>query len=358
MLLAEVGVRHVAHHDVAAAVAELALLLLGQVLLPGLARRDLDVLAVGAGLEALDLDARQGVAHGAEDVPGGRADRGEAAALAHAVDVLDHHPQLPEVLQRLDGDRRRASDEDLALIEAQGVPGLREDQLVSEAVQERLRPGAPQLLVPRVLEALALGPGREGLLDAGDGGADGHHAGLHLLEDAGHGEEGRGAAELDAHGEGHLLQVVRAGEVNAGRQLLGAREEDGVQNVHEAASDVGEGEVGEDPGALAGLPGLEEAHVGVHEHRPLRDDGIVVDHHGLRVACRPGGVDDAHAMAGLLRLHHSVERLVRALRVAHLHEAVPRHHSANASIAAPQVAGGGDAPADDRLQVRHLLDLR
>mmetsp|Transcript_28113 Transcript_28113/g.70610 ORF Transcript_28113/g.70610 Transcript_28113/m.70610 type:complete len:378 (-) Transcript_28113:627-1760(-) len=357
MLLAEVGVRHVAHHDVAATEANLTLLLLCQVLLPRPARLHLDVLAVGACLEALHLDARERVAHSAEHVLSGRADCCEAPALAHAVDILDHHAQLPEVLEGLDGDRRRARDEDLTLIQAQRVPGLREDQLVRDAVEEGLSARAAKLQVAGVLEALALGPGREGLLDAGDGGADGHHAGLHLLEDAGHGEEGRGAAELDAHGEGHLLQVIWARKVNACRHFVRAGEEDGVQDIHQSASDVGQGEVGQDPRALAALPSLEQTDVWVHEHRPLRNDRVMVDHDSLWVPCCSRGIDDAHAMPRLLGLHHCVQRLVRAFCIAELHEAVPSHHAANTAVAAPQVAGSGDAPANDCLQIRHLLNL-
>mmetsp|Transcript_57325 Transcript_57325/g.174564 ORF Transcript_57325/g.174564 Transcript_57325/m.174564 type:complete len:326 (+) Transcript_57325:89-1066(+) len=103
VLLAELRVRQVAHHDAAPPDANLALLRLGgveHVRGPGALR--LLAPADRVHLVNLDLDARASEAAAAPEVAVRGVQGGVASALAHAVDLVELHADASEELQRLD----------------------------------------------------------------------------------------------------------------------------------------------------------------------------------------------------------------------------------------------------------------
>mmetsp|Transcript_38725 Transcript_38725/g.98274 ORF Transcript_38725/g.98274 Transcript_38725/m.98274 type:complete len:367 (-) Transcript_38725:1301-2401(-) len=120
VLLAEVGASQVAHHDVAAAEAQLALVLLVDVgERAGALHLGLRVEVLFIDLEGPDLDARHLRAAGAPLVHLVRGHGAGAGALRHAVDLVDGEAQRAEVLEGVDADGRRTREAELALVQPQ-----------------------------------------------------------------------------------------------------------------------------------------------------------------------------------------------------------------------------------------------
>mmetsp|Transcript_93714 Transcript_93714/g.244541 ORF Transcript_93714/g.244541 Transcript_93714/m.244541 type:complete len:365 (-) Transcript_93714:1275-2369(-) len=117
---AQVRRGQVAHHDVAAAEAQLALVLLVDVgERAGALHLGLRVEVLFIDLEGPDLDARHLRAAGAPLVHLVRGHGAGAGALRHAVDLVDGEAQRAEVLEGVDADGRRTREAELALVQPQ-----------------------------------------------------------------------------------------------------------------------------------------------------------------------------------------------------------------------------------------------
>mmetsp|Transcript_107785 Transcript_107785/g.300447 ORF Transcript_107785/g.300447 Transcript_107785/m.300447 type:complete len:323 (-) Transcript_107785:1964-2932(-) len=307
MLLAEVRVGQVAHHDVPSAEADLTLLLLAGIE---------DVAGPGAGPPAgagrgglepedADLPARARETAAAPAMPLIGRERPVGGGLAHAIELVDLHPIAAECLQRLERDGRGARHAVLAGVEAQVCPDLGEDHRVGQAQAARRAAGAAVLQRPRGPERLARGPLRRGGLPHA---ADDRHPGpdapqllrplprslqalVELLPDPRHAEEVRRAHEGQAVLERTLLEVVRPGAVDRRVALRAGGQGDGHGDVELEARYVREGQVREH--ALLAELHAELMTVDV-EHRAGREaEAVVGEHHGLRHARGAGCVHEA-----------------------------------------------------------------
>mmetsp|Transcript_12965 Transcript_12965/g.34306 ORF Transcript_12965/g.34306 Transcript_12965/m.34306 type:complete len:762 (-) Transcript_12965:427-2712(-) len=340
--LAHVVAGHVAHHDVATAEAELALVLLALVL---------HVRRGGALLLAVDvrrvhhegphLHAGHGEAAAAPDV---RLVQGEGAgtgALGHAVDLVDAQAQGAEVLQRVHADRSSAREAKLAALEAQVGLHLLQHEGVGERVAERVGAAAAQLAVLLQGQAHALRPGRDVLLHARHRGADGAHLVRDLLPDEGDPEEDGRPAGAETVLDRSRLEVVVAREVQRQPGRAERGHGDRGHDVHHHPGDVGEREVREDP-LLLRPDGDVLGRQQVQHARGLEDDVVVRDHHGLRLASGAGGVDERRAVPGVCGQDPLVDLRIRHLG-AQRQQLVPaddRHGHAVAGDAHRLVRGG------------------
>mmetsp|Transcript_10232 Transcript_10232/g.32569 ORF Transcript_10232/g.32569 Transcript_10232/m.32569 type:complete len:493 (+) Transcript_10232:165-1643(+) len=307
VLFAKARVRVVAHHDVAATVAELALLFLGGVArVGGAGALGLDVHVLVVHLEHADLGAGEGLAHAAPEAALVVVAGGAATALAHAVHVVDADAEAGKVLLQLARHGRRAGDGELAGIEAEHCLDLHKDLVVDGVVHGRLDARAAELAVLLVLVALLLGEGGDLLLEALGAGACCADLLGNLLPDAGNAEEGSGADRLEALAERARLEVV------------GAREEDGdvglalraglhrQENVDVDARNVGERQVGEDPFLAADAKVLD----GVHGYVRCELEVVVREHDRLGAAGGARGEDEGSALARVLGGDAGIKLLV------------------------------------------------
>mmetsp|Transcript_66732 Transcript_66732/g.184411 ORF Transcript_66732/g.184411 Transcript_66732/m.184411 type:complete len:495 (+) Transcript_66732:411-1895(+) len=291
VLGAKVRACHVPHHDRPPAEAELALVLLLRALEvggPGALRLPVDVL--GVHREDLHLEAGHLPADGAPLVRLLRGHGAGAGALRHAVGLVDADAEGAEELQRVPANRRGGGEPVLALVQAQAGLDLREHDLVRESVPPRHCAVAAELRVPRQLEGHAFGGGGDLLLQRRRHRTQRADLIGNLLPDEGDAQEERRPGDGQAVLQGLLPHVVGPREEAARRPRERGGDEEGDHDVHEHAGDVGERQVGEHPL----LPLAAEAAALVEHRRErcgLEDDVVVGDHHRLRLAGGPRGVD-------------------------------------------------------------------
>mmetsp|Transcript_25150 Transcript_25150/g.71058 ORF Transcript_25150/g.71058 Transcript_25150/m.71058 type:complete len:423 (+) Transcript_25150:114-1382(+) len=293
VLFAKARVRVVAHHDVAAAEADLALLLLRRqqhVLGPGAlglgtVRGDLEAAHLHTGHLKADRAHLEARVHGA---------RGASGGLAHAVHLVDDDAERGKVEERVARHGRSSAECVGALAEAELAADDLEQRAV-DAVEARLLASAADLEVAGVLETLALSGGGELFEDALGLGA--HFAELlgDLLPHAGHTEEDGGLHRAEALAEGADLEVVRTSEVGGGPALEVRGEVHDRHDVDPHARNVREGKV-RDAAHLLG----HEPHAGEREQGfDLKEHVVVADHDRLGVAGGSRSVDEAAAVRGL-----------------------------------------------------------
>mmetsp|Transcript_96557 Transcript_96557/g.259639 ORF Transcript_96557/g.259639 Transcript_96557/m.259639 type:complete len:325 (-) Transcript_96557:688-1662(-) len=302
VLLAEVGASQVAHHDVAAAEAQLALVLLVDVgERTGALHLNLRVEVLLIDLEGPDLDARHLRAARAPLVHLVRGHGAGAGALRHAVDLVDGEAQRAEVLEGVDADGRRTREAELALVQPQPCLHFGQNR-IGRRKAPRHSAAATELHVHRVLERHGFRLGAHRLLDRRARGADGADLIRDLLPDQGDAQEDRGLGDAQPILDRLLLQVVGPGEEDGvgGRLESGGR--DRGDDVQQHACHVRQWQVRQATlfarghGEAAGLPEVVE-----HGHG-LEDEVVVRDHHRFRLAGGARGVDECGAVAWLRRI--------------------------------------------------------
>mmetsp|Transcript_66727 Transcript_66727/g.215733 ORF Transcript_66727/g.215733 Transcript_66727/m.215733 type:complete len:236 (+) Transcript_66727:849-1556(+) len=212
MLRAEVRAREVAHHDVAATEAQLTHeLLLGAVCIRSLRQLLLLVEVRRIALERFHLLTHELGAAGAPLVHLLGRHGARAAALGHAVELVDGQAQGTEVLEGVHPDGRRTCEAVLTLVQAELGLDLAKD-FARQSVVPRHGARAAQLHVQRVLEREPLGPGADLLLSGRGLRGDGADLVRDLLPDQGDAQEDRGLGDAQPILDRLLLQVVGPGE--------------------------------------------------------------------------------------------------------------------------------------------------
>mmetsp|Transcript_17382 Transcript_17382/g.49360 ORF Transcript_17382/g.49360 Transcript_17382/m.49360 type:complete len:420 (-) Transcript_17382:530-1789(-) len=229
----EIRASHVAHHDVAAAVAQLALVLLVdaiEVRGAGALRFLVDV--VGVNEEDLHLRARQRPTARAPRMRAVRGDRGGRGTLRHAVCLVDVQAEGAEVLEGALAERGRPRKAEAALGETQAVFDLRQDQRVRDGQACGRRTAAADLAVDLVLEREAFRPIRERLFQARHFCAKGADLVRDPLPHQRHAEEQRGLGHLQAILDRLGLEVVGPGEEQCEVPRLQRRHRELAHHVH------------------------------------------------------------------------------------------------------------------------------
>mmetsp|Transcript_116088 Transcript_116088/g.369358 ORF Transcript_116088/g.369358 Transcript_116088/m.369358 type:complete len:575 (+) Transcript_116088:863-2587(+) len=359
MLRAEVRAREVAHHDVAATEAQLTHeLLLGAVCIRSLRQLLLLVEVRRIALERFHLLTHELGAAGAPLVHLLGRHGARAAALGHAVELVDGQAQGTEVLEGVHPDGRRTCEAVLTLVQAELGLDLAKD-FARQSVVPRHGARAAQLHVQRVLEREPLGPGADLLLSGRGLRGDGADLVRDLLPDQGHTQEDRRLCYLQAVLDGLLLQVIGSREEASYPPGLLSGADDGCDDVHHHACHVRQRQVRED--AFLGGRGAELARVaeGLEDGGRLVDDVVVRDHDSLGVAGSPRGVDEPRAVARLDGLRALLQDLDAALLLALLEQARPtqnRHYQIPDSYGLP--VGGNEAVCHEGLQVLAIATRR
>mmetsp|Transcript_4373 Transcript_4373/g.6162 ORF Transcript_4373/g.6162 Transcript_4373/m.6162 type:complete len:558 (+) Transcript_4373:75-1748(+) len=275
VFLAEFRVCHVAHHDVTAAEAELALFFLSWVDRV-LCTWYLGLRAVSVQLEAFDLRSRKLKADSAVLEAGLDGGAGRSARLTHAVGLVDVDAERAKVREDLASHRSGASERKLALGQTElSLDNIKE--LRVDTVHERGLAVASDLAVHHSLEALLLGGGRQLLLNASGLGTDRLELLCNLLPDARDAKEDGRLNGGEARTDGSCLEVIWASEAKANPSLLVCGDHDRSNDVKEHTCYVGKWQVRKNALLLWG-----STNSGKREHSVrLKDDVVVADHDSL-----------------------------------------------------------------------------
>mmetsp|Transcript_43694 Transcript_43694/g.76022 ORF Transcript_43694/g.76022 Transcript_43694/m.76022 type:complete len:412 (-) Transcript_43694:428-1663(-) len=186
---------HVAHEDVAAAVAQLA-----------------------RGRRQHTLSTLEGTATSADLPAVTEGDGVGAGALRLAEHLVHRDVQTGKVVQSVGRDRRGSGEAPLGLVETQSLLDVGQNNRVGRAVAARRATTVAVLRHAAVLCAETLGPLGKQQHHTGVAAADLHHLLLDLLPHTGHAEEESRTHLLHGDGEG-ALERIGLGEVGARTEL-------------------------------------------------------------------------------------------------------------------------------------------
>ena len=280
---------HVPHHDLAAAGGDLPV-------------------ALGVGVLELHL----GPGHGHTARPGpvvdGPRDGDEPCRLRHPVHLHNGEIERHKVLVRLERNGRSAGGTDGAPVQPERSLDLVKDERGKEPAP-RPGPAALRRVVP--LQALPLGPRRDGLLEPGRLLAHGLHLFRNLLPHTRDTQEQRGPHLFERLAK-RALERIRPCEKHLSAQRQGA------VHVQHLRSNVRQREVRQHRPALLLLKQLKG--------QPRSPGQVVVrHHHTLGRPGRPRRVDERRARPGVGRSRDLLNRSVLDV-VPKLHKRRPVHH--------------------------------
>mmetsp|Transcript_49195 Transcript_49195/g.72150 ORF Transcript_49195/g.72150 Transcript_49195/m.72150 type:complete len:329 (+) Transcript_49195:972-1958(+) len=321
MLGTQIGICHVAHHNMATPEADLALLFLrwaAQIL----ANISLDIFA-GTFLEHLELHPLASPSTAPPHVCRICRRRGGSRALTHAVDLINLNAKLTKVLKRLSCNRRGASETEFALVQTQRHLNFAQHQLVGKSVECWFGAAATHLTIARMLEPFRLRPRRQHLFDAFCRLANCLHFLGNFLPDAWDPKEHGGLHTTKTVADRAHLEIVGTREGH--RHVAGALRTQHQRNddIHHHACHVRERKEGEYT-LLHALRRSEEVEM-VQRGRGAEDDVVMRNHDGLWVAGSTGCVDVCAHVARLKRSGAFVKLLLRYF-CANLRQLRPLHY--------------------------------